>query len=316
MNRFKFRLFLAPDDGGNSAGTGQGDGQQQQGDGQPSQTEGTFVSPFKDVDRSLLDDVARQAIEKAEVEMQKLHTEAQQKREFQSRHDRLLAQNGQLTSTLQSLQKPTQAATTQQTTEQYLVQYYLDQGIPEANAKSLAKLNAPLQDKMKRETAAEVEERILAKVAPFAASTALQHASSTFQQVMSDDPARMYTDEVKEFAWSKVKESLDAGQVVSSDIIRGLADIGYAQLLRQGKIKPPETFQQPQRPMNPNQQTSRFNFPGAGGNHAPAQRQQQANPNVSLDPETAAAIAATTASWPGQKHNDKNPFNLRVTRSR
>lgn len=311
MNRFKFRLFLAPDDnGGNGGASPSNDPNQQDNGQQPQNNEGTFVSPFKDVDRSLLDDVARQAIEKAEKDMQVLHTEAQQKREFQSRHDRLLAQNGQLTSTLQALQKPTQATTTQQTTEQYLTQYYLDQGISEANAKSLAKLNAPLQDKMKREMGAELEERILQKVAPFAASTALQHASSTFQQVMSDDPTGMYTDEVKEFAWSKVKESLDAGQVVSPDIIRGLADIGYAQLLRQGKIKQPES----QRPMS--QQTTRFNFPGAGGNHAPAQRPQQTNPNASLDPETAAAIAAVTVNWPGQKQDNKNPFNLKVTRSR
>lgn len=298
----KGQFFYEGETGGNSSGAGGGNGDPNNPEG------GAFVSPFKDIDKALLDDGARQAVEKAEADLQRLQKEAGEKRAFQSRFDQLAAIHQQTAQQLQTLQQsqPINKGDGKQSLEQILTQRYTDAGTEPGLAAKLAKVNAPIFQLVQDGAVEVAEKNILEKLAPFAGQVASSGAEQAFAEAMAQDTTGLFTDEVKEETWKHVQNALKAGQQVTPQVAYNLASISYMNALRAGTVKPPTA-------MPIQQQSSRFSFPGASSSVI-TQNKQQDNGAMPMDADLQAAISATTGGWGVPSLKGKSGSPMKITR--
>lgn len=318
MNKYYFkRFFRDPDNGASGVNNGAATSGSEGGDSNAggNANADAFVSPFANIDRALLDEQTLATITKAETDMKTLHAEAKEKRAFQSRFDQSQAINAQLQQNLQQLQNPTTTQKTEPTFEERLAEKYIRGGMDAANAKNVARLQAPVLQELKDEILMEGEARVLGKVAPFAASTAMSAASNAFEQVISNSPLE-YSDEVKEQTWQAVEKSLQAGHPINPDVVQNLMDIHHMRAVRSGKSQNTPMIQ----PSQTQTVATRMRFPGASGSHAtrPSAAAVNNGDGGAIDADTQAALSATFGAM-GFKPKGTTAVaahQLRVTRSR
>lgn len=312
-------FFFEPDNGGNlsgapsqSANGGDATSNQQQQQQQNQSTE--FISPFKGIDLNLVDDVAREAITKAEANMRDLHGRAAQASKYQSERDQAAAQNQTLTETLQSLQKqngrgpngandksdfPLQNAPS---LEDELEQILVEGGMTHESAKKTAQIQARMQGVL----ASRIEGRIGQRFAPVVGNVIEANVTSAFEQVQQNDPLGILsTPEISERVWLRAKEIANEGTLITPAVVQNLARIYYIEHLEANGGQPPNIRMNPPAPPQQQQQSTRFSYPGAGAHARMPQANNGGNQNEALDPETFAALAATTDRWPVQPERFK-----------
>lgn len=317
-------FFFEPNVGQGEGVQGGGEGNQNQQQQNQQQQQQELESPFKGVDLNLLDDAARQAIQRAEQQLKDLHGRASQASAYQSEKDRLTAQVKTYEATLQQLQnqqlQPNQNQQQQQqplTFEQELEQEYLANGIEGPAAKSLAKMNAKIFHKFGERVQGVQDQRL----APIIGNVVQTNTQNAFNEAMQSDRHGLFQNQqVAQAVWERAEQMANAGQLVNAGVLSNLARIFSFDLAEgaglpqvNGNQQPQQQqqfFQQNQAPMN---QQTRFTFPGAGTYVRPPAQQQQ----VVDDPETTAAMAATVAGWsvkPKQFKDMASNNGVRITR--
>lgn len=314
--------FMYPeDDGGNTIGGGQGgqNGQQQQQQGDPNgqQQQQQPQSALDTIDLDLLDDNTRAAVERARAELTTAMQQAHQARDYQSRYDRLVAE--QQRSQQQQQQQVQREDQKQPTFEEELEATYIAEGIPPAQAKAHAKLNAKIFGKFSDRVTGFVDGR----VAPVAGSVAMNNASLMFQDALQQSQ-RLQDPDVAQRVWEAVEATVRQGGQVSNDMIENLSKIYHVDISearghnggnRGTPMFQPQHQQQQQIIQNG---STRHTFPGAG--HLAVRTQPQRPTGSDLDPETAAAVAATKVamgnsfSWANNSKGKVSRGGLTITR--
>lgn len=278
------QVFYGPEGGGGS-GTGDGnnpDPKQQK----PNEDDEEFVDPFEGVDLDLLPEEARKAIEKAREDLKKVPKLVKQTRGFQSNYDKVQAELQRLQrASEQSQQQPPNDPNKELTEFDLIVKDYMEEGVPKEAAERAARII--MKHATRREGA--IQQHIAKTVQPVAVSSSITEATQNFQQIAQLDK-RLAIPEVAQKVWERVEKNAREGKVMSPDMISNLGKVFYMDALDAGEIKieAPEPVRQQQQP----DINTRFTFPGAT---ASVQRPQTRtfSSTDDLDPETAAAVAAT-----------------------
>lgn len=280
--------------------TGSGNPQQQT---QQQQVVDDFVDPYKDVDLDLMDDVTRKTLEATRDSMRKLHNDAKQSKEWQSRYDKLVAHQQQQLQQQQQQVKP-QDKPAVPTFEDELYDTYIAKGFAPADAKRMVEINSPIFGRFADRTQKFVESRL----APLQSTIEMQKAEASFMEVEST--GIFGSPEIKEAVWVQTQNMIEAGGEVNEQVIENLA------IIANHKAGTQVTPQQRQvQPMHQQQQSiaggTRFTYPGAGRS---VQTVQPRIVTPALDPDTAAAIAATKAHMRGFMKPDNKPVRHQITR--
>lgn len=295
-------IFFEPDNGANGGtngtvvegapGTGNQSGPQQQ----PTE----FQSPFTGIDRNLLDDATRNALDKAESDMKNLHGRAAQASKYQSELDQTKAQYEQTKTHLQQLQSGLQQQQQQRgqsqqqqslTVEQEFEKILVDEGM----APDVAKRTATIQAKLQGVYGKLIEDRIGTRFAPLAANVIDSNTSDAFEMVKQNDPLGIFQqEEVSQRVWDQISDIAKNGTLVTPEIVQNLGRIYYIEHLEKNGGHPNQQVNNPPPVQQQQQQTTRFTYPGAGN----VPRLPQAQPEGgNMDSETFAALAATTSGW-------------------
>lgn len=283
----------------------QGNGQGEGGSGasnQQQQQQQTPTDPFADVDLDLLPENAREAIKQSRSTLQSLQSQNANAQQFQTRAQELEAQLRETQAQLQQRTSPQSGKTEPTTQEGKLEAYYIANGLPEAQAKSIAKMN-----KGAFEIFAEgIKQEMGQQFSPIAGQVIANTAEDAFHSAaQADKVGWTQIPEIQQQLWDRVQQMAKQGQMVNPQVAENLAKIfWYDHQSNAGQTTSvvPFPIQQNQSPHSiPNmgnqnfQQQSRFSFPGAGSVNTP--RNQGNGQTQMVDAETQAAINATTGSW-------------------
>jgi hypothetical protein len=313
MNRkHKYRFFFAPDMGGNLGGdssftvddhSGAGTNQQQQ------QPQGP-ASPFADIDKDLLDDKTRASIEKAEQQFAMIAKEAEEKKQFQSRYDRTQAELDQFKQQAAQSSQQQQQRQIPRSMREEVEATMLESGVPANQVKALAEMQTKILEKHE----ARIRNEMHQEFAPMVGNQLMSNANSAFQSASANDPIGIFAvPEVAQQVWEQTQQMAQRGELVNPEMVKHLGRIHYMQHLENnpnrqspipnfpGQINQPNMNPNPQPAYQPQQQSTRFSYPGAGNFAQRPLQQLQNNRGSTLDPDTAAAISAITAGWPTKK---------------
>lgn len=285
-----------------------GGGQSGQGGTPPvqqQQQQQAPADPWAGVDMDMLPDHVREAATKSKEYLQSLQTQVAQGQTATQTAQQLQAEVDKMRQEIlrgkQSTSSP-QTRTEAPTFDEQLEQYYLDQGLPEVQAKAIAKMNRGAFEIFGK----NFQQQIGQQMAPIANRVVEDSASEAFHgAVQNDRVGWSQIPEIQQALWERTTQMAQQGQIVSPQVVANLAKIFYYDHLERGGIPT-----QPQNivPINqphtiPNmtsgfnqQQSTRFSYPGAG--NMPVNRQSSnGNQSSILDAETQAALAATTGNW-------------------
>lgn len=306
-------IFLAPDGASGGGGSGpQGSPATGQGGhgGQPVTPVST--DPFEGIDLDDLPPEVKEKLVKLKTGFATLQTNSQQSaqqleaaqktaREFQSRHDKIVADMQRMTG--QGPQNPQQNA--QQQLIAQVEKILVEKGIPPEQAK----LQAPIHAELLALQGETIKREIGTGLQPMVGSMLQQAALGAWQNVQqSDRLGALQIPEVAEATWQGVQHLVQQGQEVTPDIVRNLRNMHYSNHIENTGANPPPTTMQPppqqQQPIYP-QMNTRFTYPGVGGFVPPPVTFDPNAPKTTLNADTHAALAATFARM-GTNHIPKN----------
>lgn len=291
-------------------------GQQQQQQEPPAAPE--IPDPFAGIDMDMLDDRTRREVQKAKDTFATVANTARQASTFQSEADRLKTQLAETQRQVQEAADPrtrTQPQQQQQqqqqeplTLEQETEQYYISQGIDAKMAQQLAKLNAPLFERIEKRTVEAVDKRYT----PLVARTLEASATDAFQEAqMNDRVGAFQIPDIAQKVYDRAVEMSQRGQLVDANVLTSLSKIFYFDHLEanggqfpsqnnvNGQIHlqtTPAPVMHPYPTNQPTNMNTRHTYPGAGNvPRLPAQRQTNDAPVMSADER--AAMEATVSHW-------------------
>lgn len=315
LGRRGFFLDIDPENPGGGQPS-QGNQPGQNGNNQQTQNPpNPPADPFEGIDIELLDPAVRDRIVAARAEFATVARQAATARDFQSRYDQTQAQlqqvqerisRGELAPRQPQQQQPQQPDTLMGELEQY----YISEGIAPEQAKSFAKINAGAFEKFGNRFSGQLRESF----SPIAQNVVNNNASQVFDKIMANDRLGL-PPEVAQQLWERTQAMAESGQLVNEEVAQNLARIFWAKHVEANGMSntpttpvPPPPFipnivNNPAQVQNPppNQQT-RYTYPGAGAHNRPNTPRVQ----TALDPDTDAALAATTANWPVRPKAYKN----------
>lgn len=293
-------------------------GQQQQQQSPAAPVPPAAPNPFEGLDLDLLDDRTRRAVEESQRHLQSLQTQANQASTFQSESDRLKTQLAETQRQVQEAADPRNQQRQQQqqqqqqqeplTLEQETEQYYISQGIEAKMAQQLAKLNAPLFERIEKRTVEAVDKRYT----PIVARTLEASATDAFQEAqMNDRMGAFQIPDIAQKVYDRAIEMSQRGQIVDANVLTSLSKIFYfdhleangGQLPNQNVVNgqihlqtTPAPVMHPYPTNQPTNMNTRHTYPGAGNApRLPAQRQSNEAPVMSADER--AAMEATVSHW-------------------
>lgn len=247
-------------------------------------------SPFKDIDRDLLDDEARGKIEAAEAKFFAAFDKS-------SEIDKLKADHQKEIDGIRKNSNPTTTATKTDpaplTMEDEVRAHFKAAGIEdpkvlEANVKLQMGILSKFGDRMGKTLEGVLQ--------PLQKSQNENAATQAFMELRESDE-NFAIPEVAQAVWDKVQEYIQGGATPTKELIENLGYIHFGKHMKANpdnkvKIQPRQTT--PPRTM-PNTQT-RHTFPGAG-HHAIQPNRQSNNGLDPMDSETEAAMLATKQEW-------------------
>lgn len=281
-------------------GNGQGEGGT--GASNQQQQQQAPTDPFADVDLDLLPENAREAIKQSRSTLQSLQSQNVNAQQFQTRAQQLEAELNETRAQLARSTPPQSGTKPEPTTQEAKLEaYYIANGLPEAQAKSIAKMN-----KGAFEIFAEgIKQEMGQQFSPIAGQVIANTAEDAFHSAAQNDKVGWtQIPEIQQQLWDRVQQMAKAGQMVNPQVAENLAKIFWYDHQSTGQQTTsvvPFPNQQNTPHSIPNmgnqnfQQQSRFSFPGAGSVNTP--RNQGNGQSQVLDAETQAAINATTGSW-------------------
>lgn len=291
---------------------------------QPQQQQ-TEDDPWKSLDRDLLDDTQRAAIEKIEKSYKDIQGRAAQASTYQSELDRTKAELQKQQQTLHSMQSSQQQQRQGEpaSLEDELFECYKrDYGLEETQARNLAKAEVKKQAIILGRYDQQQQQRL----APVIGQVVDSNATEAFTSVVHNDQVFGLADnqELQQKLWNQITKISESGQMVNKEVVKNLARIYYCEQLEAGTL--PQSvanrmnlpLQQP-IPNNSPLQSTPFNFPQIGnrGNGSFVRPPTQQN-NDSMTPEVAAAMGATVAGWvvkPKAFKDMKSANKIHITRN-
>jgi hypothetical protein len=304
--------------------TGQGDGTN--GNQQQQQQQQTEDDPWKSLDRDLLDDTQRAAIEKIEKSYKDIQGRAAQASTYQSELDRTKAELQKQQQTLHSMQSSQQQQRQgePESLEDELYKCYKnDYGLDEEQARRFAKVEVKKQAIILGRYDQQQQQRL----APVIGQVVDSNATEAFTSVVHNDQVFGLADnqELQQKLWNQITKISESGQMVNKEVVKNLARIYYCEQLEAGTL--PQSvanrmnLPQQQQPISNNSplQSTPFNFPQIGnrGNGSFVRPPTQQN-NDSMTPEVAAAMGATVAGWvvkPRAFKDMKSTNKIHITRN-
>lgn len=283
-------------------------------------------NPFANIDKDLLDDRTRAAVEKAEGQLATLANQAKQSSTFQSEVDRL---KGELATTQEQVrqaadpnrQRQQQQQQQQQqqppTFEQEILDTYIASGLEPKVAASLAKMNAGLFEKHSERLIQQVD----ARYQPVVANTLERNTVDAFQNAQQNDPLGILQNpDIAQRVWERADEMSKRGQLVDEKVLTNLARIYYVDYLEanggapssangnelhlQSSTTVPNMVSSPS-PARSNMNT-RHTYPGAGNQPRIPINSPRRNGPPPMNSDERAAMEATTASWPVKPKEFRN----------
>lgn len=250
-------------------------------------------SPFKNVDKDLLDDEARGKIEAAEAKYFAAFKKDAEIEKLKADHAVEIDKIKKSANSAHLQTQQTQQKTEEQTFEdeirtQLKAAGIVDPGVLEANVK--------LQKGMFEKFGQRFGKTIENVLQPLQQTQFANEATSAFNELRADDENFAH-DEVAQSVWDKVSELVEKGVNVTKETIENLGHIHYGKFIRANPDAKPEAkiTIQPRQQQRMNTQT-RHTFPGAG--HSATVPIKQANNALEgMDAETAAAMELTQQEW-------------------
>ncbi len=255
------------------------------------------ADPFASLNLDDLDPATRAVVEASKVSFATLQKDAaeakkaaeqstQQARQFQSAHDKVVAE-------LQRMKGPQQVSP-EDARLAAVEKVLIEKGITAEQAK----VQAPIFADMFGIFAEQIKGDIGRDLAPLGASVMQGEANRAWQQAETMDKlAALQIPEVRQKTWEGVQQLIQSNQAVTAATVLNLRNIYYAEHQENGQ-------QQQQMPPNSNYNTPpmpSFGIPNFGGGGNSAQRPLQHDPKAprhTLNADTAAALKAVTDRWP------------------
>lgn len=300
------RIFYAPEGGSSGSGGGStGNPGAQQG-GATSGGGNAPEDPWAGIDLDDLPPEVKTKIEKAKAGFATMQTQLQQgqqllqqtdqkARQFQSAHDKLLAQLQQVSSGqpgAQPNQDPKELLTSQ------IEKILISKGIPEAQAKAQAPIHAELLQ-LQSET---LKKEIGTGLQPVVGSVLQNQALTAWQQVQAADKLGAFSvPEIAQATWANVEHMLNSGQPVTPEVIANLKNMNFAAYVEQHGM-PTQQHQQQQQPITTSTVTpqyptvaTRFTYPGAGNAPSMPAVPDANAARTTLNEDTRVALSQTFA---------------------
>lgn len=246
-------------------------------------------SPFKNVDKDLLDDEARGKIEAAEAKYFAAFKKDAEIEKLKADHQVEIEKIRKNSNPVQQQQQ--QQRTEEQTFEDEIRTQLKAAGITDP---AVLEANVKLQKGMFENFGKRMGRSVEQVLQPLQQTQFSNEATSAFNDLRDSD-TNFAHDEVAQSVWDKVSELIEKGVSVSKETIENLGHIHYGKFMRANPdAKPTKVEIQPRTQQRVNTQT-RHTFPGAG--HSTTPLKQANNDLEGMDAETAAAMTATKHEW-------------------